>query len=241
MALNRWVTIVIPAVRPAANSVAVQSVCPADTTMPSAASLAVKSKAPGSSGAKVTIATPLLRVHEATWSAGGNPIRFGLWAPGRTGEMIGPSKCRPSAVADPSAVSSAGRSPRSPPGVAASVLVTTVGQKAATPVLGRCAATVAMLEASLVKSQPQPPLICTSIKPGATILSVTSRVSWTTSTGVSGVTSPVIRPPSNRTSSRSRLPFGNTTEPPVKRVAQIIGRSQPGGSQVDHFTVSAVS
>ena len=99
IALNRCVTYRAPAERPAAKSAAVPSVWPIDTTTPRAASSAITSVAPGSSGATVASTTPASRDQPAISSLLGSTRRSAGWAPLRAGESIGPSMCNPSGTA----------------------------------------------------------------------------------------------------------------------------------------------
>ena len=68
IALNRWVTLLMPASKPARACAQVAALWPADTTTPFATSAATTSSAPGSSGASVTIRMP----------GGGRPAGDGL-------------------------------------------------------------------------------------------------------------------------------------------------------------------
>ena len=127
----------MPASIPAVAWAVVADECPADTTVPRAASAATTSRARGSSGASVTSATPPAADQpSASTSAGSGRARCSVrWAPRRSGDRNGPSRCRPRGVAQrarsiPAAVRPAGRPG---PGPDLGGPVTMVGSQAVTP------------------------------------------------------------------------------------------------------------
>ncbi len=142
---------------------------PALTTTPRPRSAATTSSAPGSSGARVVSHTWLSRDHAATSASAGVRRCTGLCAPFFLGLRKGPSQCSPSGTLPCQPEGAPAASVSCALATCASGEVMIVGRKLVTPQRGRPAATCQMVSGSSVKSAPNAPFNCTSMKPGATI------------------------------------------------------------------------
>ena len=168
MALKRCVTQVAPASTAATAWAWVAGVCPSETTTPRATSASTTSRAPGTSGARVTTATPRSRDQPSIAASEGGRSSAAGCAPRFSSDRNGPSRCSPSGTAPrhpsggPAARASMARSTM-PSGV-----VTIVGSHAVTPNRGSAAPSSHSRSGSPARSIPNPPLHCRSTYPGTT-------------------------------------------------------------------------
>src|ERR671911_662567 len=184
IALNRCVTHVTPASIAAVACSAVADEWPTETTTPAAVRACTTSRAPGSSGARVTIARPasLVQPSAATSPRSGATRSDGGWAPRRSGARNGPSRWRPSGTANGRSSAASTRAAGGPLRTTSNArariaagAVMIVGSQAVTPQRGSAAATSHSRSGSVVRSTPTAPLHCRSTNPGTTRRSAASR------------------------------------------------------------------
>jgi hypothetical protein len=125
----------------------------------------MRSKAPGSSGARVTTRTGAASRKAAMSSRSGSRGKGG-WAPRRLGLMKGPSRWAPRMRASPLPASMARRIPSRAPRISSGGAVTVVGKRTLVP-WARWKRAIPLTPSSpAMVSHPAPPWTWRSMKPG---------------------------------------------------------------------------